>query len=67
MIDAPGGPFWWPEADEAFCRSLKRSLRPDIPIIEIDANINDPIFAERCAQELLRLMREPVEERSVSS
>ena len=67
MIDAPGGPFWWPEADEAFCRSLKRSLRPDIPIIEIDANINDPIFAERCAQELLRLMREPVEERSTSS
>jgi len=58
MIDAPGGPFWWPEADEAFCRSLRRVLRPDIPVVEMDANINDPVFAEACARELLRLMKE---------
>lgn len=53
MIDAPGGPFWWPEADQALFESLKRRLRPDIRVMEIDANVNDPEFARRCAEELL--------------
>ena len=53
MIDAPGGPFWWPEADAAFVTALKARLRPGIPVIEMDCNINDPAFAERCAQSLL--------------
>jgi len=53
MIDAPGGAFWWPEADAALFHALKSSLRADIPVIEIDANINDPLFAERCASELI--------------
>ena len=34
MIDAPGGPFWWPEADQALFGSIKSELRPDIPLIE---------------------------------
>jgi uncharacterized protein (UPF0261 family) len=58
MIDVPGGPFWWPEADDAFRKALKQSLRADIPVIEVDANINDPLFAQMCARELLRLMKE---------
>jgi len=53
MIDAPDGPFWWPEADSAFREALKKKLRSDIPVIEMDCNINDPKFAERCANELL--------------
>ncbi|NUQ62912.1 MAG: Tm-1-like ATP-binding domain-containing protein [Pirellulales bacterium] len=53
MIDAPGGPFWWPEADQAFTDSLKEDLRPDIPVVEIAANVNDPEFAQRCADTLL--------------
>ena len=53
MIDAPGGPFWWPEADAAFAAALRARLRPDIPVIEMNCNINDPAFAERCAQCLL--------------
>ena len=54
MIDAPGGPFWWPEADGALFDALKAHLRPGIPVIEMDCNINDPEFAQRCAAELLR-------------
>ncbi len=54
MIDAPGQPFWLPEADEALFASLKSNLRPDIPLIELDCNINDPMFAERCARTLLQ-------------
>ena len=53
MIDSPGGAFWWPEADTAFMSALKGRLRPGIPVIEMDCNINDPAFAERCAQCLL--------------
>ncbi len=57
MIDAPGGPFWWPEADQAFADALKAALRPDVPIVEIDANVNDPEFARRCAETLLEMMQ----------
>ncbi|MBI4024901.1 MAG: Tm-1-like ATP-binding domain-containing protein [Verrucomicrobia bacterium] len=53
MIAAPGGPFHWPEADAALFNALKKNLRPDIPVIEMDCNINDPPFAQRCADELL--------------
>jgi uncharacterized protein (UPF0261 family) len=57
MIDAPGGPFWWPEADQALFDSLRRRLRPDIPVIEIDANVNDAEFARQCAETLLASMQ----------
>jgi uncharacterized protein (UPF0261 family) len=57
MIDAPDGPFWWPEADAAFASMLKAKLRPDISVIELDCNINDPAFAERCAQCLLENLK----------
>lgn len=57
MIDAPGGPFWLPEADQAFTDALRENLRPDIPLQELDANINDPQFARTCAETLLELIR----------
>ncbi|MBN1489104.1 MAG: Tm-1-like ATP-binding domain-containing protein [Phycisphaerae bacterium] len=53
MIDAPGGLFWWPEADHALFAALKTTLRSDIPVIELDCNVNDPPFAECCAERLL--------------
>ena len=53
MIDAPSGPFWWPEANAALFDALKSNLRPDVPVIEMDANVNDPRFARRCAEVLL--------------
>jgi uncharacterized protein (UPF0261 family) len=58
MIDSPGGSFWWPEADQAFVEALKATLRPGIPVLEIDANVNDPEFARRCALALLEGMRD---------
>ena len=56
MIDSPGGPFWWPEADRALFESLKSHLRSDIPVIEMQCNINDAAFARRCAEVLLELI-----------
>jgi uncharacterized protein (UPF0261 family) len=55
-IDSPGGPFWWPEADQALFAALKQNLREDIRVLELDCNINDPIFAEHCADCLLENM-----------
>ena len=57
VIDAPGGPFWCPEADQALFQSLKSNLRADIAVIEMDCNVNDLPFARRCAETLLQLMR----------
>lgn len=56
LLDSPGGRFWNPEADAAFVSSLRFHLRPEIPIEELDLNINDPAFADRAAQLLLEMM-----------
>lgn len=53
MIDAEGGPFWNPEANQAFIEELRKTLRDDIEIVELDVNVNDAVFAERCARQLL--------------
>jgi uncharacterized protein (UPF0261 family) len=57
LISAPGGPFHDPEADQALFTSLRTHLRKGIPIIELDCAINDPLFAQACARELLGSLR----------
>jgi uncharacterized protein (UPF0261 family) len=42
----PGGAFWAPETDRAFAAALRTGLRPDIPVIDVDAHVNDPAFAD---------------------
>jgi uncharacterized protein (UPF0261 family) len=53
VISAPGQPFHDPAADDALFSSIKTNLRPDIPVLELEANINDPVFAEACVRTLL--------------
>jgi uncharacterized protein (UPF0261 family) len=57
MLDSPGGPFWDPEADHSCFEAIKRNLRGDIPYVEVDANINDPQFADRATELLLRMIK----------
>jgi uncharacterized protein (UPF0261 family) len=57
ILDSPGDRFWNPEADAAFVRALRAGLRPDIPIEELDLNINDPAFADRATQLLLDMLK----------
>ena len=57
MIDAPGGPFWSPEADGALFAALRQNLRGDIPVEELDCNINDEAFAHRATECLLERVR----------
>ncbi len=53
IISAEGQPFHDPGADRALFDAIKKHLRLDIPVIEVDAAINDPAFAEACANTLL--------------
>jgi uncharacterized protein (UPF0261 family) len=55
-LDSPGNPFWQPEADAACFAAIKRKLKPGVSFIEVDANINDPEFADRASGLLLELL-----------
>jgi uncharacterized protein (UPF0261 family) len=54
VISAPGQKFHDPAADTALFNSLKATLRKDIELIEMECEINDPRFAEACANALLK-------------
>ena len=56
VISAQGQPFHDPAADQALFDEIRANLRKDIPVLEMDCEINDPEFAEACANTLLRLM-----------
>lgn len=57
-LDAPGGPFWWPEANAAFIDTLQAKLRSDIPVTLMDHNVNDAPFSAALAETLLTMMKE---------
>ena len=56
VSDIEGGPFWDPEADEAFIDALISTLEDRVRIQVIDAHINDPAFADAAVDELLALV-----------
>jgi uncharacterized protein (UPF0261 family) len=51
-----GQPMHYPVADKAFIGSIKRHLKPEIKIVEVDAHINDPVFAETAVSALMEMM-----------
>ncbi len=57
-FDAEDGPFWCPEANRAAIAALRTNLRPDIPLIEIPAHINDEAFAAAAVETLLAMPTE---------
>jgi uncharacterized protein (UPF0261 family) len=57
MLDSPENSFWNPEADNACYTSIKENVNPGIPVIEMDANINDPEFAQKAAELLLEMLK----------
>jgi len=52
MIDVPGAPFHDAAADAALIRELKAGLRPDVEVVEMATDINDPAFARAMAERL---------------
>lgn len=56
ILDGDGQPFCDRAADSAFCGELRRLLKPSIPLVEIDANINDPAFSTKAVEMLQELI-----------
>ena len=54
--DKEGLALWNPDGNPVFLTELKKNLRPDIPIIEVDAHINDDEFAMVALEQLLEVM-----------
>ena len=57
MLDSPGGDFWDPQADQACFQAIKVNLKPEIPVIEMENNINDKVFAHKAAETLLEMLK----------
>jgi uncharacterized protein (UPF0261 family) len=58
MLDGDGQPFCDREADRAMFDAIKTNLKPGIPIVELDLNINDPAFAAKAVEMMLDLMKQ---------
>ena len=56
MLDGDGQPFCDREADRAMFDAIKANVKPSIPIVEVDLNINDPAFAAKAVEMMLELM-----------
>jgi len=53
MIDVEGQPFHDPEADAALFAALREGLdRERVELVELDLDVNDPVFAEAMAARL---------------
>lgn len=57
MLGEEGQPFFDPEADAALFDTIKKELRPDIELVELDTTINDPAFAKVAVERLIKLIR----------
>jgi len=56
MLDKEGEPFWWPEADRAMFDAIKNNIKSGIKVVEMDCNINDDAFCDKCVEMLLEMM-----------
>ena len=46
MIATPGGPFYDAAADEALFAAVRANAGPNVELVEMDTDINDPAFAD---------------------
>ncbi|HRW07779.1 MAG TPA: Tm-1-like ATP-binding domain-containing protein [Caldilineaceae bacterium] len=56
ILDGDGERFCDREADQAMFDAIKANLRADIPVVEIDCNINDAEFAAKAVEMMLGLI-----------
>jgi len=54
--DKEGEPLHDPEGNRAFGREFKKLLKPEIEVIEIDAHLNEPLYAETAVALLERMI-----------
>ena len=54
--DRENMPHWEPEGNQAFIDAIKANLNSNIPVIELDAHINDPEFIDPVTDRFLELI-----------
>lgn len=54
--DREGLSLWEPEGNQTFIDTLKENLNSSIPVIELDAHINDPNFIDPVIEEFMSMM-----------
>jgi uncharacterized protein (UPF0261 family) len=57
-VDAPGNPTYDPEEDRIFTVQLRKTLRKDIEIVQVNANMEDPEFAQALIKIALDMFKE---------
>lgn len=55
-LDRAGQPFDDPAARQYLFEGIQRSVAGAVPVVELDAHLNDPAFADAAAEALLELM-----------
>jgi uncharacterized protein (UPF0261 family) len=58
MLDGDGQPFCDRAADQAMFEAIRQNLRPGIPFVEMDLNINDPEFAAKAVEWIIQLVQQ---------
>jgi len=56
--DREGRPLWDPEGNQVFIESLEEAVRTDIPVVKLDAHINDGDFIDTVVKAFITLMEE---------
>jgi uncharacterized protein (UPF0261 family) len=57
VTDEGPQPFWWPEADRALFDAIKANVRKDIPVHELECNVNDEAFVRATSGALLEMLK----------
>ena len=55
-VDIPGNPTYDPKEDRIFTEELRRRLKPEIEIVEVNANLEDPEFAKAIVKAALEVL-----------
>ncbi len=55
--DMEGKPLWDEKCDRVFLDVMREKLRKDIEIVEVDAHINDQMFADAVVNNLLSMLK----------
>jgi uncharacterized protein (UPF0261 family) len=58
MLDGDDQPFCDRAANQAMFDAIKKNLRPGIPFVEVDHNINDPEFAAKAVELIIQLIQQ---------
>jgi uncharacterized protein (UPF0261 family) len=58
MLDGDGQPFCDRAADQAMFEAIKKNVKPGIPVVEVDMNINDPQFSAKAVEMMLKLIQQ---------